>query len=229
MEECRIRDKQLEELDERIKQLFDGIEKSKRAELDIEEIKDKIVEYTNAVDTLKMEFRNLPARDKGIYKTKAKNYSTALRTYKNDLDWLIAKHTRDDLTDGRSDLAGPSGDDDKMKQGLEIQAQSEDSLGRSLAVVNETIKVGRDVTVKLAEQTEQLERMYDDLKDTQGTMARSAAILKRMARKTMTDKYVWCVVVMVVLAILGLILWKQIDPDATANLEVPDTLKKQDR
>lgn len=227
MEECRIRDQQLENLDERIKGLFLNLPKSKRVELDIEEIKDKISEYTNAIDTLKMEFRNLPPKEKEIYKTKAKTYQTQLRNYKNEIDWNVAKNKKEDLKGGRVDVGGASSAQGRMDHGLAVQAQSDESLGRTLKVIEDTKAIGRDVAVKLEQQTTQLEKMYDDLKDTQGTLARSAAILKRMARKTLTDKYVWGVVCLVGLAILGLILWKVADPEGSAAVNVPDQLTQK--
>lgn len=223
-----MRDTQLQQLDEDINKIFDGFKTSSRQELDLEEVRDKITEYTNALDNLKMEFRNLPPKEKGVYKSKAKQYATNLRTHKSKMDWEVVSNTRNQVLDGKNaDGLKPATADGLMAQGLKTQEESQDSLARTLRTIEDTKTVGREVTVKLAAQTEQLTRMYDDLKDTQGTVARSTEILKRMARKSMTDKYVWGVVCLVGIAILGLILWKLADPDSSESIYVPDPVTKK--
>jgi len=218
-----MRDEQLQDLTEQLTDLTEGLEKSQRRALDIITIKEKLDFYKNALDSLKMDLRNVQnASDVQTYTQKKKNYGQALRKFKSKLEWAESTMQRGELLDGASDgMSKGQSAEEFMNYGLKKQEETKDALSRTAKTIEETKQVGRDVTVKLEEQTAQLESMYDALKETQGTLQRSTAILKRMARKTMTDKYVWCVVSLVGIAILGLILYKVINPETDV---VPDEL-----
>jgi hypothetical protein len=49
------------------------------------------------------------------------------------------------------------------------------------------------VTTKLQAQTQQMSRQLDDLYEIENTVDRAAAIMKRMARKIASDKYVFII------------------------------------
>jgi preprotein translocase subunit Sss1 len=215
MEEIRIRDEQLTDLDAELSVLFEGLEESARKELDLDEIKDKIHEYGNALDSFKFELRSQAPANRSLYKEKAKKFKSNLRKYKSDLKWQETQNTRDQLFDGATaggaDEATAEG---YMKKGLDIQQQSKESLQRSAAKVAETQQIGRETAVKLAQQTKQLEKVADDLDSIESTLARSTKIIKRMARKVSTDKYIWVLVFLVLCAIVGIIGYKLTNPEA---------------
>ena len=69
--------------------------------------------------------------------------------------------------------------------------------------------------------------MYDELETIEGTMKRSKVIIKRMARKVTTDKYIWFVIFLCVAAIIFIIVWKSIHPES--NYNVPEDLRVPNR
>lgn len=223
-EEIKMRDAQLKELDSSLQELFDGLQSSKRKELDLDEIKDKIHSYNNALDSFKMELRTQQPTDKAVYKSKAKTYTQNHRKYKTDLDWAVAQLEKNELFEGAGQGAVDNSAEGKMQQGLAVQQDSKESLQRTMAKVAETQDIGREVAVKLENQTDQLDRMHDDLKETSSTLERSNVIMRRMGRKLKTDKYVWVIVLLVIGAIVAIIIWKLVDP--SANVNVPDGLIK---
>src|SRR5437667_326154 len=83
--------------------------------------------------------------------------------------------------------------------------KSKESLERTLRVVQDTKQVGIDTNAKLEANTAQIEGMYDKLESIESTLTRSTKVIKRMARKMATDKYVWVVVFLVFMAIIAII------------------------
>jgi len=226
-DEIKIRDNQLAQLDEELVALFAGLEKSKRRELDVIELREKVHAYNNALDCLKMEMRTGP--DKEQYKAKAKTYANNYRKYKTDLEWAEKQGTKTELMDGaRGDQAAKMATaEGMMEHGLATQAASKDALGRIREKVGETRDIGVATAATLASQTDQLEHMYDDLQDINSTLQRSTVIIRRMGRKLTTDKYMWVMSLLVMAVIIAIIIYKLAVP--SANVNTPDQLIKDGR
>lgn len=224
MDEIKIRDEQLRQLDEELTELFAGLEKSKRRDLDVIEIQEKVRHYNTALDSLKMDLR--AHKDKVEYTTRAKTYGTNLRKYKNDLEWAEKNSTKSELMDGArgTQAAKMNTAEGLMDHGLKTQEQSKDALVRITQKVGETRDIGVATAAQLAKQTDQLEHMYDDLQDINSTLQRSTVIIKRMTRKLKTDKYMWVMSLLVIAVIIAIIIYKIAVP--TADVNVPDQLFK---
>jgi len=229
MDEIKIRDNQLMQLDKDITELFAGLDKSKRRELDVMEIREKVQSYNNALDCLKMEMRNHNAADKDVYKAKAKTYATNYRKYKTDLEFAEKQGTKNELMDGaRGEQAAKMATaEGMMDSALKTQDASRDALVRIQQKVGETREIGVATAAVLASQTDQLEHMYDDLQDINSTLQRSTVIIKRMTRKLRTDKYMWVMTLLVMAVIIAIIIYKLAVP--TANVNTPDQLIKDGR
>lgn len=226
MEEIKIRDEQLRVLDEEINALFTGLEKSKRRDLDVIEISEKVRQYTTALDSLKMDLR--ANKDTKVeYTTRAKTYATNIRKYKTDLEWAEKSGAKNELMDGArgAQAAKMNTAEGLMDHGLKTQEASKDALVRITQKVGETREIGVATAAQLAEQTNQLEHMYDDLQDINSTLQRSTVIIKRMTRKLKTDKYMWVMSLLVIAVIIAIIIYKIAVP--TADVNVPDKLFKE--
>jgi len=224
MDEIKIRDEQLKQLDEELSALFAGLEKSKRRDLDVIEIGEKVHDYNNALDCLKMELRS--HKDKAEFTARAKTYGTNLRKFKNDLEWAEKNSTKNALMEGaRGEQAAKMNTaEGLMDHGLKTQEASKDALVRITQKVGETRDIGVATAAQLAKQTDQLEHMYDDLQDINSTLQRSTVIIKRMTRKLKTDKYMWVMSLLVMGVIVAIIIYKIAVP--TANVNAPDSLLK---
>jgi hypothetical protein len=80
--------------------------------------------------------------------------------------------------------------------------------------------LARSTDTKLHQQTEQLGRTVDNLDEMDSTLKRSQRVLGRMLRRVSTDKYIWCLVFLVAVAIIFVIIWQSTkgsdDADADA-------------
>merc|ERR1712080_9648 len=99
-----------------------------------------------------------------------------------------------------------------------LQEENQESLQRTMQKINESKAIGQDVATKLENQTQQLEKMDDDLADITDTLNRANKTIKRMARGVASDKIIWILSFLVFLAIIGIVIYKVLDPSADVNV-----------
>ncbi len=189
-----MRDAHLETLASDMQAKLDGLEKSSRRELDLSEVEDLVTQFGNGLDSFMMELKGLAPEQKQEYKRKLKRHKAAIQTIKNDLEWKKQNATRDELLgDALMDGDGPDLNTEAgaISHGKQVLDDSGAALQRTLAKVAETRVIGVDTAIKVQEQTNQIEGLYNDLYEIDDTMKRSAAIMKRMFRKVKTEKYMW--------------------------------------
>jgi flagellar hook-length control protein FliK len=227
MEEIRQRDEQLITLTASIQELLKPLEKSTRKAQDLDLIKAKLQEFVNIRDAFKIELRHQSPSDKKLYKQKLKNHNDTYDALKNEYEWKQTSNVSNELLgDVKTKIVDYDSAEGLMKHGLEIQDQSKDSLNRSISVVVQTKALGTETAQKLEQQTEQLGNVGNDLDKIDDILTRSNKIIRLIGRRIMTDKYVWVLIILIILAIVGIVLYKRYyNPDA--NVNVPDTLVKQ--
>jgi len=225
MEEVQIREKSMEELAEEIKALLDGLEKSARRTQDIDDLEERFNTYETHLDAMQMEIKSLSPADKKKYKKIFRTFKKDLKEMKNDFEWKKSNKVRDELMDGairdkESDLNTADG---MMTHGTKVLAES----GQALQRIQGTVKVTMDIAVataaKLAEQQKQLEKIFEDLKSIDSTLARSTRVMKRIGRKIATDKYMWVLIFLVIFFILFIIIWKAVGK-SSPSVNTPTTL-----
>jgi hypothetical protein len=207
-----MKDQQMKGLTEKITSLLQGLDKSKRQQLDLSEIGQRLKEFQIAHDGANIEFRHLGSHpQKNEFKASLRDHKNTLKELKNEYEWKKANLAKDELlgdhqpaNEGELETA-----EGLMKHGLDVQDKSKDSLQRTLRVVNDTKDIGIDVVQKLEANTNQIEQVYDHLESIESTLQRSTKIIKRMARKVATDKYVWVVCFLVFATVIFIIVWQQ--------------------
>lgn len=220
-EEVKMRDEQLQDLDRDVKALFtDLMEAGENKATAMTKIRGKMSDYQTALDTLKMEIRSTHVTDKALYKSKAKVFRDNLRQYKNDLAWQERLQNRSELLEEGDHRSNPDleSNDGLINHGLNTQQASKESLQRTMAVTAEAQVMGRETATKLDEQEKQVECMYGDLATIEGNVKRSRKIISRMARKVRTDKYIWVVVFLTIVAIVFIIIYKSMNPELNVNV-----------
>lgn len=69
-------------------------------------------------------------------------------------------------------------------------------------------QIGQQVAVKLEEQRQQIEGIYNDLYEIDDHLKRSMAIMKRMLRRTLTNRYLWCLIMLILIGVVFIGVWK---------------------
>ena len=105
-------------------------------------------------------------------------------------------------------IDGPNLDtpDQVMAHGRKIQKESIDALGRTVGVVAETKQIATETAVKVQSQTEQIENMYQDLYQIDDILVRTRKIMKRMMRRTLSNRYLWYLIFLIVVGIIVIIV-----------------------
>lgn len=213
-EELSMKDMQMKALTEKIEMLLKGLDKSKRAELDLAEIGSRLRDFQTALDGAQLELKHLGAHvGKAEFTKLLRDHKHTLKELKNEYEWRKANSDKNQLLEGAKPAASAADmatADGLMKHGLEVQAAGTSSLQRTLKVVGETKDIGIDTVAKLDANTHQIEAMYDNLTSIDTTLARSTKVIKRMARKMATDKVIWVFAFLVIAAIVAIIVWKQV-------------------
>ncbi len=72
--------------------------------------------------------------------------------------------------------------------------------------------MGSETALQLKAQTDQLGRMYDELYAIDDMLVRSTKIITKMAKTVGSDKCVWVFAGLIVLAIVAVIIVKNVGP-----------------
>lgn len=210
-EELRMKDLQMKGLTEKIENLLNGFEKSKRKDLDLSEVTSKLKEFQIALDEAKIELRHIKDESEKSEATGiVKEHKQTFQKLKNEYEWKKQAQVKDQLLGEHTEAtAGDQNSaDGLMKYGLDVQDKSKESLKRSLETIENAKQVGTKTVEKLQANTEQIENMYNELETIESSLARSRKTIARIARKVATDKYVWVFIVLVIGAIVALIIVK---------------------
>lgn len=210
MEEIRLRDEQLTTLTASIQETLDGLDKSKRAQQDLDLLKDQLQQFSTVVDGFRIELKHQSPSDKTEYKARLRRHKTAFEELNNAYQWKVTDSIRSSLVgDHKAQVVDYESADGLMRQGLEVQDASKASLERTNAKVQETIVVGAATAAKLQQQAEQMYGMVDSLDVMGSTLDRSKRVLRAMARRVMTDRYTWVLILMVSCAIVFVVVWNK--------------------
>jgi len=76
-------------------------------------------------------------------------------------------------------------------------------------------KLGSDTTDTLHQQTEQLARTEDQMKEIDMNLKEATKLIRSFARRTMTDKLVLGFICLIALAIIFIIIWSILKPGST--------------
>jgi len=221
-EELRLRDQQLVDLTKMMQETLAGLDKSSRKQQDLDALKDQVVEFQTAMDGFKIELKSQQPSDKRVYKAKLKQHKQNLEDMKNQIEWKQTDSVRKDLVgDHQPKVVDYDSGAGLMKHGLEVQQESKDSLARSVQTVHQTLAVGKETANKLDQQTQQMANMIDNLDDIGSTLDRSKKIIRDIARRVATDKYMWVLIVLVFGAIVFIIIYKQLAPRSSTTVGNP--------
>jgi len=212
--EVQIRDNQLEGYTGEINELLGGIDSSKTRDRDLDSIESKLKDFETALDTMHLDLKGLDIAVKKNYMKKYKSHKANKKEWETRVEFARKHSTRSELMDGHQKEA--TGADfntaeGMMAHGAAVQADTKSSLERTLGVVADARDLGVATAAKLENQNKQMAGMLDDLASIDSTMERANKTLKRIARKMGTDKCLWVVIFLVLVAIIWIIVKKSMN------------------
>lgn len=173
-----------------------------KSKFDNETAQDLLKEINLQTDYLQLE--------KNVDKTTIRNLKKKLRTLTNECQWKLTENNnaRKELLDGIKPTPIPSTNEQLMNHGTEVQQETKASLERSKQVLANTHQLAVETARKVEENTETIIRINENLDVIDDTTNRSDKIIARIARKVLTDKYVCCLIWLIIIAIAFILLFK---------------------
>jgi hypothetical protein len=208
MTEIAMRDTQLSELIASMQAKLKAMESGERKNEDFEDVEERLKQAENAVEMFRMEFRSLGHGDKAEYREKLKKHKNDLKSIANDLAWLRQNANRAQLMGApRDQLQGVDLDTKEglIAHGRKVQDESIAALQRTAGVVANTRGVAADTAVKVQEQTNQIDNFHKNIYEIDDMLERSKEIIRRMMRRTLTNRYIWILIVLILIGIAGII------------------------
>eukprot|EP01083_Nonionella_stella_P084180 232971_1 len=174
----------------------------------VQEIDNMMKSAVRCLKHIELECRSLSPDDRITYKQAIKDHRTHIRELGQELAWArtadkdasLSKEQRLSLKDMKTD--------EFYDYGRDIQTKSLDATYRIQETIERTKQTGGHTMIKLQGQTEQIQRVYDELYDIDSELQRSMMIVRRMFRRVFTDKYIQCMMVLIFITLAIVIAMK---------------------
>ena len=116
---------------------------------------------------------------------------------------------------------------DVMQVGRDAMKATDDAIERSKKTVETTIQLGQQTAEALRNQTEQMERVVDDLDEIHFSLKKSFKVIRDLTRGLATDKCILALLFLVVAGVVAIIAVKMAGLDENDEVIDVDPLNNQ--
>ncbi|KMZ68554.1 putative plant snare [Zostera marina] len=177
------------------------------------EVKD--VESKNSTDVNRMlnEKKQSMIKELNYFVTLKKQYANSLESKRVDMF--------DGPTGGEPEenLASTMSNQQLVGRGNTMMDETDQAIDRSKKVVNETMNVGAETSAALKAQTDQMNRVVNELDSIHFSIKKASALVKEIGRQVATDKCIMGVLFLIVLGVVAVVIVKIVNPN---NKDIPD-------
>ena len=210
-----------QEIDEYIQKVSGVIDgHNKRSSRGISE--SDLTTLNKEVDHLETLIRSLEIEISGIVKrkdvrelrSKVKEYKKYLKQFRKDTNWISAHAEGQEIRTESTDFTADTilrDTDTAISYGRHLQDDTARAADRAIKDLEETRYVAVETAVTVHDQTKQIQKMDENLAEIESEMSRATKSIKRMARKVMTDKYVNCLLIVILLTIVVIVVLHFVD------------------
>lgn len=227
-----------DEIEVCLTKMQDCVTKAKKKNIDaatMEQMQARFADLANSrfkslVRSLKDEVYKIGnAEEKREWRSKMKKFKSRKTEMSQTMQMLQQAKTQSELGIGGT-LGSPgmekATDDEILSEAQKVSNQNVSKMKELVNVVAETDQIGKDALEKLHEQTEQIERINQEVHGFRGTVARSNKLIAIYRRRIMTDRLIWILLFIIIAGIVGLIVWSMVDPQGSkAYVSVPEEAK----
>jgi hypothetical protein len=168
------------------------------------------------------------ADEKKEWRKKLKAYKTRKTDMAQTMQMLQQVKTKEELGIGgaASGASKKVTDDEVLSEAQKISNANVSKMKELVNVVGETDQIAKAALETLHDQTEQIERINQDVHGFRGTVARSNKLIGIYRRRIMTDRLIWIFLFIIIAAIVGLVIWSLVDPEGSKDyVSVPEEAK----
>ncbi|KAH9599265.1 hypothetical protein LSM04_002770 [Trypanosoma melophagium] len=216
MSDAAIYDEELKSLEEQVRNLLHGLDSATTADARLEKYnkaQDYMKRLHKTYHQFKVEVRLLEGNEQKIYE---KSVQTHLRTINQLKEELQSKRVENVLPSVSNANYGWSSVPQKNdgKDGARaaaarintIQGSTLESLAMTERLLTETETVGTGAATTLRVQTEQIQRVNENLDELDSDVNRAKKELNAFIRRMMTDKIIICFSVLILMGIIIIIV-----------------------
>ncbi|KNC50342.1 Qb-SNARE [Thecamonas trahens ATCC 50062] len=196
-------------------------------EEEIGEVKQDLKWAKQLMMSYRVELRDLTTVQQATYRQKTKAHTQRLQQLQVDLNMAVKEAKRQALLPAAGEEGVELGTRETLSQAEALQGQSQASVARSRAMVEDTIEVAASTATTLQGQTEQLGRIHAGVEEVESNMKRADRQLRIFARRMMTDKIILCLIFCIVVAFIMVIIYSSIKGRNDKETSAPDEFKPQ--
>jgi hypothetical protein len=145
--------------------------------------------YKDAFEMYKLEV-NSTKHEKG----NMRRHRKAIKELENEIEWKKTSDVRNQLMGDHKITIPDQSEEGLINHGRGVLNESKSSLQRTMMTIAQAREVAVGTAEKLRQQTEELERINNNLAQIDATMGSASKTIRSIARRVMTDKYIWVLI-----------------------------------
>lgn len=203
--------RQLEELTEKMRECKRLIKEFDR------EVKD--LESRNDPNTHKMlnEKKQSMIKELNSYVALKKQYTTNVDTKRVNL----FDGPGEDFGEENVMLASSLTNQQLVDHGNRMLDETDQAIDRGKKIVQDTIGVGTETAAALKAQTEQMDRIVNELDSIHFSIKKASKLVKEIGRQVATDKCIMALLFIIVIGVIAIIIVKIVNPSNKAIADIP--------
>ncbi|CAN4078117.1 unnamed protein product [Withania somnifera] len=181
------------------------------------EVKD--LEYKSDADTTKMlnEKKQSMIKELNSYVALKKQYASNIENKRVDL----FEGPGEGFPEENGLLASNMSNQQLMDQGNRMMDETDQVIERSKKVVHETVNVGTETAAALKAQTEQMNRVVNELDSIHFSIKKATQLVKELGRQVATDRCIMALLFLIVVGVIAIIIVKIVNPHNKDIRDIP--------
>ncbi|XP_024986547.1 novel plant SNARE 11-like [Cynara cardunculus var. scolymus] len=233
----------LGELDGRITDVFralsngfqklEKIKDSGRQSRQLEELTDKMRECKRLIKEFEREVKDLdytsiPHASRMLNERKQSmvkelnSYVELKKKYASNIERKRVGHiegTEEVSAEDNGLLASSMTNQELVGHGNQMMDETDQAIERSKKVVHDTVNVGSQTAATLKGQTEQMNRIIDDLDSIHFSIKKASRLVKELGKQIATDRCIMSMLFLIVIGVIAIIIVKVMHPE---NQDIQD-------
>ncbi|XP_042472724.1 novel plant SNARE 11-like [Zingiber officinale] len=108
-----------------------------------------------------------------------------------------------------------------MDHGNHMMDETDQTIERTKKVVEQTVNVGAETAAALKAQTEQMNRVVNDLDSIHFSIKKAGKLVKEIGRQVATDRCIMGMLFLIVMGVIAVIIVKLVHPNNKDILDIP--------
>ncbi|KAJ9556125.1 hypothetical protein OSB04_010739, partial [Centaurea solstitialis] len=174
-----------------------------------------------------LDYRSIPNASKTLNERKQSmikelnSYVELKKKYASNIERKRGGNTEQASAEDNSLLASSMTNQELVSQGNQMMDETDQAIERSKKVVHDTVNVGSETAATLKGQTEQMNRIMDDLDSIHFSIKKASRLVKELGRQIATDRCIMSMLFLIVIGVIAIIIVKIMHPENKDIRDLP--------